>query len=396
MEIKPLISVIVPIYNVKLYLEQCIDSIVNQTYTNLEIILVDDGSTDGSGTICDEYALADSRIKIIHKKNEGLVSARKAGIQNATGDYVTYVDGDDWLDKDAYESLLDSLDVKRPDIICYGMQENYADNIVICKNKIPCGYYSGIKMEHEIYPYMLCNGQFYEFGVIPNIWAKLIKRDILLSCQMEVNNQVTIGEDTVCTMAVFLNAKSCIFSDKTPYHYRKRMDSMTENMMGEREIKILFQNMKEVLGKSGKEFLFTQLYKYMFWILLLKKCEVFFEQPLKDLAFGNTENKRLVLYGAGGFGREVFRKMQEKSCGKIVLWVDKAYATYQAEGLPVSPVEELKIQECDVVWITILNTKVCEEIKQNLVELGIPQEKIRYIIYSEKCEAAMKKMLQEM
>ena len=390
MEEKPLISVIVPIYNVKPYLEQCIESIVNQTYTNLEIILVDDGSGDGSGAMCDEYAIKESRIKVIHKENGGLVSARKAGIQIATGDYVTYVDGDDWLDEDAYESLLNSLDGKMPDVISYGMKENYTDNIVVCKNKIVSGYYDVAKMKHQVYPYMLCNGEFYEFGVIPSIGAKLVKRDILLSCQMKVREQVTIGEDAVCNMAVFLKAKSCVLSDKTPYHYRKRMDSMMGNSIEVKEIKALFQNLKEVFFKA-ENFLFTQLYKYMFFVLLLKKYEVFLGESLSELAFGSLENKKIALYGAGGFGREVFGKMQEK----IVLWVDKRYQTYQKEGLPVSPVEDLKKKECDTILITVLNTKVCEEIKRDLIERGIPQEKIRYVTYSKKCEATMKKILQE-
>lgn len=103
-----MISVIVPIYNIQEYLPQCIDSIINQTYTELEIILVDDGSTDSGGSICDEYALNDSRVKVIHKKNGGLVSARKAGIRAAHGEYITFVDGDDWIERDTYQKYLKS------------------------------------------------------------------------------------------------------------------------------------------------------------------------------------------------------------------------------------------------------------------------------------------------
>ena len=131
MEVRPLISVIVPIHNVKEFMKKCIESIIKQSYTNLEIILVDDGSTDGSEKICDEYAVKDSRIKVIHKSNGGLVSARKAGIQVATGDYAAYVDGDDWLEEEAYEKLLDLVGTNLPDIIGYGMVEEYADKTVV-------------------------------------------------------------------------------------------------------------------------------------------------------------------------------------------------------------------------------------------------------------------------
>ena len=100
------ISIIVPIYNVEKYVRQCIESIINQTYKNIQIILVDDGSTDTSGLICDEYASIDDRIEVIHKKNGGLDSARKAGIAIASGKYVGYVDGDDWIEPFMYERMV--------------------------------------------------------------------------------------------------------------------------------------------------------------------------------------------------------------------------------------------------------------------------------------------------
>ena len=105
-----LISVIVPVYNVEKYLRQCLDSIINQTYRNLEIILVDDGSTDSSGIICDEYAQIDARIKVIHKENGGLSSARNAGLDVCTsgGDFIAFVDSDDWLEPDMYERLYET------------------------------------------------------------------------------------------------------------------------------------------------------------------------------------------------------------------------------------------------------------------------------------------------
>ena len=111
------ISVIVPIYNTEKYLKRCFDSILSSTYENLEVILVDDGSPDNSGKICDEYAARDSRIRVIHKKNGGLSSARNAGLDIATGDYVTFVDSDDYIASDIYEKLvacmIDGVDITK-------------------------------------------------------------------------------------------------------------------------------------------------------------------------------------------------------------------------------------------------------------------------------------------
>lgn len=114
-----LISVIVPVYNVKNYLHRCIDSIINQTYANLEIILIDDGSTDGSGQICDSYQSMDKRIKVYHKKNGGLSSARNLGLNKAVGEFVGFVDSDDYIKEDMYESLHNQME-DYVDIVCCG------------------------------------------------------------------------------------------------------------------------------------------------------------------------------------------------------------------------------------------------------------------------------------
>ena len=113
MEVKheSLISVIVPIYNAESYLRQCIDSILKQTYEQLDILFVDDGSTDSSGKICDEYRALDPRVRVIHKRNEGLMKARKTGVNYAKGDYVTFVDADDWIEPNTYLSMLDRKSV---------------------------------------------------------------------------------------------------------------------------------------------------------------------------------------------------------------------------------------------------------------------------------------------
>lgn len=109
------ISIIVPCYKVKDFLPQCVDSLINQTYKNIEIILVDDGSPDNTGKLCDEYTLKDTCVKVVHKQNCGLVSARNAGYNIATGDWIMYVDGDDWLDADCCQTMLDAIS-DQPDV----------------------------------------------------------------------------------------------------------------------------------------------------------------------------------------------------------------------------------------------------------------------------------------
>ena len=119
------ISVIVPIYNVEKYLDRCLKSIINQTYKNLEIILIDDGSPDNCGTICDEYAKKDNRIKVVHKDNGGLVKARNTGLDIATGEYISFIDPDDWIELNMYEEMIKIADETNTDIVRCGY---YRDN----------------------------------------------------------------------------------------------------------------------------------------------------------------------------------------------------------------------------------------------------------------------------
>ena len=140
---KEKLSVIVPVYNVEPYIKRCLDSLVNQTYQNLEIILVNDGSTDGSGAVCDEYARADKRIQVVHKENGGIASARKAGILYATGKYTTNVDPDDWVEADAYEYMAGKLEQYTPDMLVLGYKKEHTDFIEEYSQWLADGIYEG-------------------------------------------------------------------------------------------------------------------------------------------------------------------------------------------------------------------------------------------------------------
>lgn len=121
-----ILSVVVPVYNVENYLRQCIDSILNQTLQDIEVILVDDGSTDRSAAICDEYAGADSRVKVFHQKNTGLVGARKKGVELSRSTYITFVDSDDFIEKESYSRAFNSMK-EGTDVICFGITRYYED-----------------------------------------------------------------------------------------------------------------------------------------------------------------------------------------------------------------------------------------------------------------------------
>ncbi len=223
-----MISVIVPIYNIKQYLPQCVDSLLKQTYKDFELILVDDGSTDGSSDICDFYAGQDKRIVVIHQNNGGLVAARKAGLERSKGEYIVPVDGDDWTEPDMLERLVQIMHDYDSDIIVssYFIDNNMGDK-KIALQQFKEGYYDKRMMEKKIYPKMLSILPFFEFGIFPSVWAKMFKRRLIYTHQMSVNDTITLGEDVACLYPTMLEAESCYIFNKPLYHYRVNDKSMT-------------------------------------------------------------------------------------------------------------------------------------------------------------------------
>lgn len=220
-------SIVVPIYNVDKYLHDCIDSILGQTYKNFELILVDDGSTDHSPHICDLYAEKDSRIKVIHKQNGGLVSARKAGAAIATGDYAICVDSDDWIDKDHLLSLYDVINKYSPDIVCFDYFEVLNDLYAVKKNPFRKGFYNENQIINEILPNLIETRKAFYFP--PCIWGKAYKMDLYKAEQLQVDDQIKIGEDVACTIPCISKSNSIFILDKPLYYYRRNNLSMTKN-----------------------------------------------------------------------------------------------------------------------------------------------------------------------
>mgnify|MGYP002678541719 CR=1 FL=1 len=171
----PFLSIVVPAYNVEEYLPQCVDSILRQTFTDFELLLVDDGSKDSTGKVCDEYAGKDRRIRVIHKENAGLVSARKAGLSKALGTYVAYVDGDDWIAECMMEKLCGQASDTGADIVI-------SDFVAAGKTEEPLsqnmdgGFYDKEALKKKVYPEMLSRGEYFSFGfppaVMPVFWRR--------------------------------------------------------------------------------------------------------------------------------------------------------------------------------------------------------------------------------
>ena len=194
---KPDVSVIVPIYNVAGYLEQCLDSLINQSHRNIEIICIDDGSTDKSGEIIDAYAAKDKRVKAIHQPNAGVSAARNKGLETARGEYISFVDGDDWIDTNAYQTILAEIGANRPDMVLFRHAEVFND----CAAR-PKSNKAKEKIGKE-FDFKLMLGKY--AGVV---WDKLFRRDFINQHNIRFMSDVSLGEDGLFNVACYAAAPS--------------------------------------------------------------------------------------------------------------------------------------------------------------------------------------------
>lgn len=221
------ISVIVPVYNCAPYLRQCIDSILAQTWTDLEVILVDDGSTDGSGAICDAYAARDGRVVCIHQANAGAAAARNRGLQAATGAYVAFADSDDWLDLDMYETMLAAARAQGCDLVICDCLKESEEGSGVYSHALPGGFYSKSAMREAYYPQLLMPDTM-EYPVTISNWLLLIRRDVIEANGLSFPEGMRFSEDLLFGAEVGYYAGSMVYlKGYTPYHYRQNPGSVT-------------------------------------------------------------------------------------------------------------------------------------------------------------------------
>ena len=209
------LSVIIPIYNVEKYLRRCIESVLKQTYLNLEIILVDDGSTDGCAKICDEYKEKDERVSVIHKKNGGLSEARNFGLKLVTGEIVTYLDSDDYIDANMYEKMIKAMRDKEADIVVCGTYIDYEDG----STKIKSEKKEKILNTEEA---LIELNSFSSFDM--SVCNKIFKKEIIKDIDFPVGKK---SEDYFVMYQYFARAKKVVIINEAKYHYFQRSNSIS-------------------------------------------------------------------------------------------------------------------------------------------------------------------------
>lgn len=380
---KPLVSVIVPIYGIERYIGLCIESILNQTYENLEIILVDDGSPDRCGEICDLYASKDNRIRVIHKTNGGLVSARKAGLIASNGEYIGYVDGDDWIGSGFYDSLVTLAVISNADMVAAGQSRDLFSKSEHLVNSILPGLYEGERLEW-LRCNMLSHGLFYRPGITTYVWNKLFRRKILIEPQLNVNDGITIGEDGAVTYPALMRCNRVYVSDNCAYHYRQREDSMLKKSKSFSTeaigLRLLYESLISFADSQPEKYrLHEQVVDYLLGNCIMRSGGVVPDCDSGDFfsPFGeNFHGKDVVICSAGTFGQQLVNRFKENRKCNVVGWVDDDYWEYRRCCLDVDPIESISDCECDYVLVATVDCEIAENFKRKLLDAGVSCAKI--------------------
>ncbi len=369
-----MVSVIVPVYNVSKYIRQCLESICKQTYDKIEIIIVDDGSTDGGGEICDEFAAIDRRVTVIHQENQGLVCARKNGLAISRGEYITYVDGDDWVETDMLKKLVEVVEREKVDIVIHGRFFDIGERSIRYYQGFEAGRYDKDRLREEVYPSMIVNKGFMEWGIFPNVWDKLFRREILFECQMRVDDKLTMGEDAACVYPCMLKADSVYIMDECFYHYRQNDASMVRSkhtVKNEKEMyRRLFYSVKEALSLYGDIHRIMDQWKdYMLFLMIPRSDVLFYNFDKQNYLFPYPEVKKgdsVIIYGAGVYGKRLYDYLTETGFCDVKGIVDQNYRGLSYGTFQVMSPEEMDEVKSDHIIIAISFEKAREAAKKEL------------------------------
>lgn len=377
----PLLSVIVPIYNTEKYLEKCIKSIVNQSYKDIEIILVDDGSTDGSKSVCNKFVKEDNRIKYVYKENEGEIFARGTGLDYASGKYVIFVDSDDYVDDEYCEVLVNDIQKYDVDLVEVGM---WFKETVETHGKIKTGLY---KTKEEML-YIKENFLYYKdtgmAGMTYANYARIYKREKInriFEEYKEFNKRIDIGGDTIISYMYILECESIYISDKCCYRYVNREGSAV-NKKYFNYLSILsdwYNILYSISIKYDNKYaLIDKLEKTMKLLILSSTKMLGFseENQISKYGFPFDINKQYVIYGAGNVGCDYIKHLL-KNDQMPLAWLDKNSDIIKNKlGIEIIKPNRLIDLNFDYVIIAVLEKETADKIKVDLIDMGIDEKKI--------------------
>lgn len=374
------VSVIIPAYNSEQFIRICIESVVANTLDNMEIIVVDDGSTDRTADICREYAEKFDNVSVIHQKNGGQNNARLAGVCAAQGDYIGFVDSDDWVEPTMYSFLWQEAVQSAADIVCCGCIYEKGNYKEIRYNLLSEGVYEEKQILEEVLPYVLAFGSDYGQArlIEPHLCDKLFRRNLILHELQTVDRRIMWGEDALVTFKCIAEAKRIAVVRQAPYHYRIHADSVSRksNEKALSSYPILLKNLLEYCEEKRlsinqvKWYAITAARDMLKIGLNIKSCK-FWQFPYKDFKKGTS----IVLYGAGDLGRCYYMQVSKKKYFSDVIWTDSNIEKTKKDGR-IYRVDEALEKHYDFIIIAVESKTTAEEIKKILVEKDVAIDQI--------------------
>ena len=303
----PLISVIVPVYNVEKYIKRCIDSVISQTYKNLEIILVDDGSSDKSGEICDEYEFQDNRVRVIHKTNGGLSDARNAALKIAKGDYIGFVDSDDYIKEDMFETLYKLSEENNADISIVSFYELIEDRVISVRDSGKLRIMNKLEAMQEL---------LIDTNIQSYAWNKLFKRELFDGITFPTGKNF---EDIATTLILFEKCDKVVLLQEPKYYYIRRNDSI----VGIRNYKTYYDYLEVILDKYyylKDKYPEIEVYNaYNFVINMIWVYTIIVSYDISELYPKYDELYKVLLEILDQYGDEIIGKLENYN--KAVLYM---------------------------------------------------------------------------
>ena len=383
-----ILSVVIPIYNEEKFLNECISSVVNQTYPFLDIILVDDGSTDNSGMLCDEWVKRDSRIRVIHQENKGMIGARKTGLLLSEGEYSIFIDADDFIDLSAYKEMMDIALAYNADIVtsgCYRYWDDDNKRQDICSRVDEGLYDNKQEIAAKIYPIMLWEEKTNTWAIDPSLCMKVVKKKYLLEQYSNISGQsFSYGEDSAIIYPALLNMDRIYITHNCYYYHRQRNNSVISPYVASKSFPNNLYNFYKYLysifsATSYADCLIKQL--DMFYVksasMLMRRYTVTKPNSIKKpVTLGKRiwifpfdiipKGKKVVIYGAGTIGTQYYKQVLVSNYCKRLLLVDKNYNQMENVTNPSSA----SFEEYDYLVIAVKDDETNKMIKQKYIENG--------------------------
>ena len=393
------ISIIIPAYNIEDYIEKCLESVINQSYSNIEIIIVNDGSTDNTGEICEKFIIRDARIKYIKQSNEGLVAARKTGLRNATGNYIVFVDGDDYIKYEQVEKLYavmleNDVDFVHSNYIINGKNANHIKNFhKYTKEDLSLEFRIKLLKEH-IFEWDMQKDIFE-----CNLYGCIYKSEFIKECYCSLSDVQQYGEDLLCFCNQIMKCSSMIMLPEAYYYYVLRDGSLDHPKDYEDAVMnkiLLYKEIKKLLNTYG---ILSEL---------SEKCKMFFSRNMLldfkpvicerikvedkhrcdfiDILHG----KKVAIYGAGKVGNNIYEHIRLYSDINIISWVDKNYKNINNVYMNITSPQILDSLQYDYILIAIENEEIAKQVINELINRNIERNKIIWNEYKKEFVLTLK------